>query len=78
MTLEERDEIVANQGSICPICSVELDNNNMRVDHCHDTDIVRGVLCNSCNTGIGLMKDNRQNLARAIEYLGRNFAAGAS
>jgi hypothetical protein len=30
---------------------------------------VRGILCNRCNAALGMMRDNTQALARAIEYL---------
>ncbi len=39
------------------------------VDHCHKTGKIRGLLCASCNGGLGLFKDNPQALANAILYL---------
>lgn len=41
----------------------------LHVDHCHETGVVRGLLCYNCNTGIGRLKDNVIVLQRAIEYL---------
>jgi len=38
-------------------------------DHCHKTDKFRGWLCHSCNIGLGMLKDNTDNLKRAITYI---------
>lgn len=50
----------------CQICGEE---KNLNIDHCHKTGNVRGVLCNSCNVGIGLFKDNIELLKNSIKYL---------
>jgi hypothetical protein len=42
---------------------------NFFVDHCHITGQVRGLLCNNCNRGMGLLGDSIENLERAILYL---------
>lgn len=41
----------------------------LEVDHCHQTNQVRGLLCGPCNRALGLLKDNIGNLERAIAYL---------
>jgi hypothetical protein len=38
-------------------------------DHCHTTGVLRGVLCNRCNTALGMFKDSPERLAGAIRYL---------
>ena len=57
----------------CDICQVELTNDRSSsqrcVDHNHDTDVVRGVLCNSCNAGLGMFKDSKLIMSKAIKYL---------
>lgn len=40
-----------------------------KVDHCHDTGRVRGMLCHGCNTALGKLGDNVAGLRRALEYL---------
>ena len=42
---------------------------SLSVDHCHTTGKVRGLLCQSCNTGIGLLKEDTKLFMAAIEYL---------
>lgn len=50
----------------CVICgSVE----DLVVDHCHKTNIVRGMLCNHCNRGLGHFKDDPELLEFARMYL---------
>ena len=39
------------------------------LDHEHESGVFRGFLCNLCNLGLGLFKDNVANLTAAVEYL---------
>ena len=50
----------------CKICEKEC---KTVLDHCHDTLKFRGWLCQSCNIGIGKLKDSVEMLERAIKYL---------
>ena len=43
----------------------------LNLDHCHETGIFRGWICNSCNRGLGLLGDNIDGLNNGIKYLGR-------
>jgi len=63
-------------GGKCGICSVFLSNvythsegARTAVDHCHDTGLVRGLLCGNCNSGIGFLRDDINLLTKAMEYL---------
>lgn len=53
----------------CEICG----NSRARlcVDHDHESGRVRGVLCHSCNSALGLFKDSLSFLKNAIGYLER-------
>jgi hypothetical protein len=51
----------------CAICGDT--KSKLCVDHCHSTGRVRGILCTTCNTGLGMFKDNKQVLEKAIAYL---------
>ena len=42
------------------------------VDHCHKTNLIRGVLCVKCNTGIGQLRDSVEVVAKALKYLEGN------
>lgn len=50
----------------CQICGTET---NLCLDHCHNTNEVRGFLCAHCNTGLGMFRDNISFLENAIKYL---------
>ncbi|WP_078869170.1 endonuclease VII domain-containing protein [Streptomyces sp. NRRL B-1347] len=69
LTMEERDEMIAEQKWLCVIC---LKAPPAHVDHCHETGRVRGVLCFNCNSAIGKLGDDPDALRRAISYLEGN------
>jgi hypothetical protein len=78
ITHAERDLLLARQGNRCAICRTDTPRGRRKewnIDHDHRTGAVRGLLCNSCNGAIGLLKDDPDIIVRAAEYL-RN-AAGA-
>jgi len=68
MTLEDYNKMFSEQGGICAICKIKKEGR-LYVDHCHNTQAVRGLLCRECNLGIGFLKDNVDFLKSAIEYL---------
>jgi hypothetical protein len=67
LTPEQLAAMHAAAGGKCAIC--ELPCAALHIDHCHHTGTVRGLLCRSCNTGIGHLMDNTDNLLRAVSYL---------
>lgn len=69
------DATLAAQGGRCAICSTDQPGRpSWSIDHCHSTGVARGLLCNHCNTAIGLMRDDPEVMRRAIEYLTRERA----
>lgn len=56
----------------CDICG-SIDSGArgkpFRIDHCHETGIVRGLLCHPCNIAIGSMKDDPERLRAAADYV---------
>ena len=66
------------QNGLCAICKtspeITVDKNGrhsggLRVDHDHDTGVIRGLLCRNCNSGLGYFKDNKQIMENAVKYL---------
>lgn len=58
-----------NQKSACAICGIVKER--LGIDHCHESGVIRGLLCSSCNMGLGAFKDNLELLKNAISYLER-------
>ena len=59
----------------CPICrkySIAYVNVKIVVDHDQETGMPRGIICDSCNTGLGRFKNGENLLEDAMEYLRRH------
>jgi hypothetical protein len=73
ISIEEYDRMLAAQGGRCAICKTDKPNGPSKkyfaVDHCHQTQKNRGLLCCHCNFMIGHSKDDVTVLASAIKYL---------
>lgn len=64
----DTDRLLKEQAGLCRICNKDI-KIKFHIDHCHETNRVRGLLCTPCNMGLGLFKDNIVLLGNAIEYL---------
>jgi hypothetical protein len=63
-------EMLASQDHKCKICINPLGEAQERhIDHCHETQQMRGVLCNTCNVGLGMFQDSSDLLRAALAYL---------
>ena len=77
ITLEEYNVILKKQNNLCAICQSEektIDKRNgkakrLAVDHCHKTNVIRGLLCWRCNTAIGKLKEDPDIIQRAANYV---------
>lgn len=69
ITVEEYAAMFDKQQGTCAICHNPSQRNHLAVDHCHTTNLVRGLLCDKCNFAIGLLEDNPEYLTRATAYL---------
>jgi hypothetical protein len=67
ISLQDYNEMLLDQNNSCKICKTS--NEKLSVDHDHKTEIVRGLLCPSCNLLLGNVKDNVEILKSAIDYL---------
>ncbi len=64
--------LLESQGGLCAICRRGRGTREFSVDHDHSTGLVRGLLCDPCNHGLGSFRDDPAILASAISYLGRS------
>lgn len=76
MTKEQYDDLSAEQNHECAICNSPLSKGGKKlsVDHCHTTLLIRGLLCNKCNFGLGYFDDDVNKLHKAINYLTNNLS----
>ena len=63
--------LLSTQGGMCAICehSPRQGELALSADHEHSTGRIRGLLCRSCNLGLGFFKDNADCLRRASRYV---------
>lgn len=61
----DRDTLV-NLVEQCEICGSK---ERIHTDHSHDSNLFRGLLCNNCNTALGLIKENKEIAKNLIKYL---------
>jgi len=74
LTLKQVEELRKNHSGVCDICGTNKPGGGFgifHIDHIKGTKIIRGLLCNNCNVGIGWLKHDINILQRAIEYLSR-------
>ena len=73
LTQIEYLEMLDRQSNRCCICNIEFKSkpttSKPYVDHDHNSGLVRGLLCHSCNLVLGYCKDDEKILINAIEYL---------
>jgi ATP-dependent 26S proteasome regulatory subunit len=74
LTIEQYEALKSKQNNRCAICNrtqqerVKL-AKELAVDHNHETNEIRGLLCNPCNRAIGMMKEDPELLEKAASYL---------
>lgn len=69
ISVEEYYEILEIQNGVCAICGVSPSDKRLAVDHCHTLNIIRGLLCDRCNTTLGKCNDDVLLLRKMIDYL---------
>ena len=71
ITKEEFYKIFEKQGGKCAICLDPITDKDS-MDHCHNKNKARGILCTNCNVALGQFEDNIEFLKSAIKYLSLN------
>ena len=65
ITAQDLDRLLLDQTGCCAICDQHL--YHLRIDHCHTTNLVRGLLCPACNRTLCAI-DTDGLLARLTGY----------
>jgi hypothetical protein len=63
---------IAQQGK-CAICG-KIPDGLLSIDHNHTTGKVRGLLCKSCNSALGLVHENTDILQGMMDYINAHIA----
>lgn len=69
ITEQRYNEMLDAQGGVCAICERPPKGRPLTVDHCHDTGVIRGLLCGCCNSALGLLAENSFVAGQAWKYL---------
>ena len=72
ISLEEYNTMVAQQQGVCAICQNPPGKRPLGVDHHHASGKVRQLLCNNCNTIVGLCHEDTFVLTGIISYLDKH------
>jgi len=73
ISVEDYDVLLKTQFGKCAICgAVESTHRykSLNVDHDHNSNKVRGLLCHKCNIRLGSFENNLDWLRAALDYLG--------
>lgn len=77
LAVGQYEQMLTEQGSVCLICRRPCPRGGeLSVDHDHATGRVRGLLCQNCNSGLGMFQDDPALLGAAIDYLKRAADCG--
>lgn len=76
----EYNRIFEEQNGCCKICNIHQSEvkRSLAVDHCHKHEeetgeiLIRGLLCDNCNLGLGNFQDNYEAILLAAEYIKTN------
>lgn len=69
LSWDQYQSMISSQSGACGICGKPPSDGILRVDHNHETGVVRGLLCDTCNRAIGLLKDCQRVLRSAADYV---------
>lgn len=74
ITINQFEDMYKNQNGKCAVCGIK---EATHVDHNHDTGAVRQLLCNTCNSSIGMAQESFELLDRLSAYLKRHLTQRA-
>lgn len=67
--------MLEGQGGVCAICRADdpgRDNGYFAIEHDHNTNVVRGLVCHPCNVGLGMFGDDPNTMRQAALYIERS------
>lgn len=67
MSVERYEAELQKRNGRCDACGRR--NGVLRLDHCHNTNGIRGFLCHGCNVTLGHCDDNPILLRKLANYI---------
>ena len=70
-TKKQWEKMFDSQGRVCAICGSDdpKHKKGWHLDHCHNRNVARFILCTHCNRGLGAFKDNPDLMRKAADAL---------
>lgn len=68
ITRNEYRVLLESQKRVCRVCGRDNGKRKLCIDHCHKTGIVRGLLCDRCNMGLGLLNEDPKRIRKLADY----------
>jgi len=68
ISVAQLDQMEKDQRGRCAACHRKA---TLVVDHCHVSGIARHLLCNQCNTAVGLLQDSPERIRKLLNYVVR-------
>lgn len=65
----EFEDLLTKQAGVCAICGGLGGKKGLGVDHDHESGKVRALLCGTCNSALGHLKDSSALAQAATDYL---------
>ena len=77
LELEDIQQMWEERGGKCDLCECVKPAphhegpayHKLVIDHCHDTERIRGMLCYKCNTALGQLGDTAEAIDRVLNYV---------
>lgn len=69
ITIDQYNELLYRQHGVCALCGKPPERIRLAVDHNHETQEVRGLLCGSCNRVLGIIEKRFKGLQSLYQYL---------
>lgn len=72
LSKEQIFDLIEKQNNKCALCAKPFQSmwgNDMHIDHDHETNKIRGILCMPCNVALGMLGDNEEGLSKALSYI---------
>lgn len=72
LTPAQYQQLVTDQNNLCAVClKPPAEGKELVIDHCHDSEAVRGLLCYKCNRDMVVVDDDL-HLTKLLAYKQKN------